>query len=169
MLLVLAAAPGVPAIAGDGHDHGAAQRSITMAPRTEARLGNQEVIVTYAGSKLVLFLQRYVDGTPTSGAELSVTADFMPSDLTEIAPGIYGSGELMLAGGRNDLEIAYTIGEESGTATLPLLLPGGAGGTAPAAAAAAPSGALPGFLLVLIAAGLFLGVNALLIRRVRVA
>ena len=57
-----------------------------MAPRAEARLGDQEVVITYVDRSLIVYLQRYVDGVPTTGAEIELLVDFLPSYPEEIAP-----------------------------------------------------------------------------------
>ncbi|HEV7369985.1 hypothetical protein [Arenibaculum sp.] len=154
--------------AGDGHNHGAAQRAIVVSPRAEVRLGGQEVVVTYGDGKLLVFLQRYVDGQPTVGAEVSATADFLPLDVQEIAPGIYASEPTELAGGRNEIEIAYTIDGRTETAAIPLTIPGGSA-VARAAPTSASAGSVPSLALALAAACIFIAVNAVLMRRVRQA
>src|SRR5262245_44159872 len=74
----------VPAIAsGADKDESAAERVVVVSPRAEARIGNQEVVIEYIDRKLLVFLQRYVDGVPTTGAKIEVTADFVPGDLEE--------------------------------------------------------------------------------------
>jgi hypothetical protein len=69
---------------------------IVVAPRIETRLGDQELVLTYVGGRVVAFLQRYVDGVPTTGAAIELTVDFIPTDLKEIAPGVYSSDRCRL-------------------------------------------------------------------------
>lgn len=167
--VLLAALPTMSAAwAADGHNHGAAQRAIVVSPRAEVRLGSQEVVVTYADGKLIVFLQRYVDGQPTTGAEVTATADFLPLDIREIAPGIYGSEPTELAGGLNEIEIAYTLDGRSETTVVPLTIPGGSA-IARASAVPAPAGSVPSLFLALVAACIFVAINAVLMRRVRQA
>src|SRR2546427_12526879 len=92
--------------------------TIAVAPRIETRLGAQELVLTYVGGRIVAFLQRYVDGVPTTGAAIELTIDFLPTDLKEIAPGIYSSDPMPLAGGSNDIDIALTLGEQKQAATV---------------------------------------------------
>ncbi len=147
------------------HSDAPTQRTIAVAPRAEMRIGNQEVVVTYVGGAVILFLHRYIDGVPTKGAELEITVDFMPSSLAEIAPGVYRSEPLSLAGGRNEIELAYVIGEQEGSEVIPITVPTNSK-TATARSNPAPStGSVPGPVLAAIAVLLFAGVNILLFRR----
>lgn len=170
--LFLAALPmlaAAPAQAQDGHNHGAGPRTITVAPRTEARIGNQEAVLAYDRNKLVLFLQRYSDGQPTIGAELGVTIDFVPVTFEEVAPGTYVASDVMLAAGRNELEVAYKIGDREGTDTLILNLPQASSSTSAALSARAPGTAVSGLLLAAIALAIYAGTTALLAARSRAA
>ena len=157
---LLAAAPRAAA-----HGDAPAQRAIAVAPRAEMRIGNQEVVVTYVGGAVVLFLHRYIDGVPTKGAELEITVDFMPSSLTEIAPGVYRSEPLSLAGGRNEIELAYAIGEQEGSEVIPITVPTNSKAAAARSNPAPSAGSVPGPVLAAIAVLLFAGVNVLLFRR----
>jgi hypothetical protein len=142
------------------------QQSVTIAPRTETRLGDQELVITYLDGKVVAFLQRYVDGVPISGAAIQLTIDFTPTDLKEIATGVYSSDPWQLSAGSNDIDVAVTVGEQKQNTTLALVIPSGTAKTAPPAVAAFVAvGAVPGFVLVIAAAVVFLGVNGLLLRR----
>jgi hypothetical protein len=131
------------------------------------RIGTQEVVVTYVGGAIVLFLHRFIDGVPTKGAELEITVDFMPASLAEIAPGVYRSEPLSLAGGRNEIELAYVIGEQEGNEVIPITVPTN-GRAATARSTPVPTGgSVPGPVLAAIAVLLFAGVNVLLFRRTR--
>jgi hypothetical protein len=140
-------------------------QSVAVAPRTETRLGDQELVITYLDGKVVAFLQRYVDGVPISGASLQLTIDFTPTDLKEIATGVYSSDPWQLSAGSNDIDVAVTVGDQKQNTTLALVIPSGAAKAAPAAAAFVAVGAVPGFVLALAAAVVFLGVNGLLLWR----
>ena len=97
LALLLAGSAG--AYAQDGHNHGAEPRAISVAPRAETRIGNQEAVIAYDRNRLVLFLQRYSDGEPTNGAQLEMTVDFVPVSFEEVAPGTYVATDVMLAAG----------------------------------------------------------------------
>lgn len=140
---------------------------ITVAPRVETRVGDQELVLTYIGGRIVAFLQRYVDGTPTTGAAIELTIDFLPTDLKEIAPGIYSSDPTPLAGGSNDIDVALTMGEAKQSATVTLMVTSAAK-AATATVIPVALGSVPGFVLVIGAVVVFLAVNGLLIRRGRV-
>jgi hypothetical protein len=151
----------------EAHSDAPAQRAIAVAPRAETRIGSQEVVVTYVGGAIVLFLHRYIDGVPTKGAELEITVDFMPSSLAEIAPGVYRSDPLSLAGGRNEVELAYVIGEQEGSEVIPITVPTNSKAATPRSNPAPSAGSVPGPVLAAIALLLFAGVNFLLFRRAR--
>jgi len=163
--LVLAFAPG--AYAQDGHNHGAEPRAISVAPRAEVRIGNQEAVIAYDRNRLVLFLQRYSDGEPTNGAQLEMTVDFVPVSFEEVAPGTYVATDVMLAAGRNDLELTYKIGDREGTQTIALSLPQRGVETSAMRKMAAPTNATHGLLLAGLAIGIYIGVSALLAFRSR--
>lgn len=157
------------AFAEEGHNHGPAPRTISVAPRTEARIGNQEAVLAYDRGKLVLFLQRYADGQPTSGAQIEMTIDFVPVTFEEVAPGTYVASDVMLAAGRNDLELSYKIGERDGTDTLTLNLPQGATETTATRKMNAPGSAVSGLLLAGLAIAIYAAMTALLALRSRTA
>jgi hypothetical protein len=168
MLFALAGWGGAAFAHGD-EPHGDAPhggRSITVAPRAEARIGAQEAVIAYLDGKVVVFLQRYIDGVPTAGAEIELTIDFIPESLEEVAPGVYSSGDWPLAAGRNDVELAYTLGEEKGSAALVLAMPEGAAATAQPEPSLAAWG-IPGFIMIVFAVLIFAAVNGLLAQRAR--
>ena len=165
--VALLLAGGVGAYAQDGHNHGAEPRAITVAPRAEIRIGNQEAVVAYDRNRLVLFLQRYSDGLPTTGAQLEMTIDFVPVSFEEVAPGTYVANDVMLAGGRNDLELTYKIGDRDGTVTVPLTLQQRGIETSATRKMTAPTNATHGLLLAGLAIGIYIGVSALLAFRSR--
>lgn len=165
VLLLLAG--GAAVHAQDGHDHGAAPRAIIVSPRAEARIGNQEAVIAYDRNRLVLFLQRYSDGQPTTGAQLEMTIDFVPVSFEEVAPGTYVANDVMLAGGRNDLELTYKIGEREGTEIIPLTLVQRSVETSVTRKMTAPSTTTHGLLLAGLAIGIYIAVSALLAFRSR--
>jgi hypothetical protein len=152
------------------HDDGPEARAIFMAPRAEIRIGNQEAVLLYIDRKLMVFLQRYVDGVPTTGAKLQATADFIPGDLDEVAPGVYSGDSWTLAGGRNEIELDYTIAGKSGQVTVPLIISTNAAqipGQLPILKGKIAAGAVPGFVLALAALFTYAIVNLLFLRRSR--
>src|SRR5690606_28744528 len=71
--LVLAAflAMAVPSAAwAQAHDHGPAQKVIQVAPRAEFRNANHEGVLVHENGRLILYLHRFSDGNPLSGAEV---------------------------------------------------------------------------------------------------
>jgi len=152
-------------IAAAHEDEPVRQQSVTVAPRTEARLGDQELVITYLDGKVVAFLQRFVDGVPISGASIQLTIDFTPTDLKEIATGVYSSDAWPLSAGSNDIDVAVAVGDQKQNATVALVIPSGEAKAPTPVAAFVAVGAVPGFVLAIAAALVFLGVNGLLIWR----
>lgn len=143
------------------HDDEPPVQAIVVAPRAEARLGSQEAVITYVNRSLIVYLQRYVDGVPTTGADIELVVDFLPSHPEEIAPGVYVANDVSLAGNRDEVELSVTIDGRTDSAVLPLVTPAAArtAGTAPRAVA------VPGIVFAIAAAAIFAGVNALFFRR----
>ncbi|MDF1794822.1 MAG: hypothetical protein P1U88_23140 [Thalassobaculaceae bacterium] len=182
--LLIAVSAGV-ALASD--DHGG-PKAVTVSPRVEARVGTHQFVLVYASRqlfedrkfqffgnvqrtkfdepRLALFVEDYATAKPVSGAEIEAMVNFLPGAMTEISPGVYVTEEMVLGGGRNEVEISYTIGAESGDVSMLLLVAGGeTSGTSASAAAvsavkptAIPSWVFVGgaVLIYLAAAGLFL-------------
>ena len=174
-----------------GHDGGTVTATTTaiVSPRVETRLGDKQLVLIYvnrrayedtaswffggnepaklADPRIVVFLEGFSDAVPTSGAKLEAVINFIPEALSEAAPGVYFSGPVVLAGGRNEIELNYTIGEESGTLSLMLQVPGGAtqetGGVTIEGAAAA----IPSWFLALVALVIYASIFGLFLRRQR--
>jgi hypothetical protein len=188
-LLCLAAAltwlPGQPGWAAG--DHGAA-KTISVAPRSEARVGTRQFVLVYANRqifedrhlqlfgnvqrpkfdrpRLALFVEDFATAEPVVGGEVEATVNFLPESMSEVAPGVYVTEEVVLGGGRNEVEVAFTVADE--TVTVPMLLVVAGGDSAETAASAAAVSAvkpvaIPSWLFVAaglavyaVAAGLFL-------------
>jgi hypothetical protein len=97
--------------------------SVVMAPRTEARIGQFEMVTVFSKQIFAVFLSRYADGTPVAGAKIEAGTDLQSADLTETDPGVYSTKELLMAPGRNDLTIKIRAGEVTTTQPLALILP----------------------------------------------
>lgn len=181
-LLLLPAADGWAA-----GDHGAA-KTISVAPRSEARVGTRQYVLVYANRqifedrhlqlfgnvqrpkfdrpRLALFVEDFGTAEPVSGGEVEATVNFLPETMSEVAPGVYVSEEVVLGGGRNEVEVAFTLADE--TVTVPMLLVVAGGESAETAASAAAVSAvkpvaIPSWLFVVaglavyaLAAGVFL-------------
>jgi hypothetical protein len=172
VLLAATLLVGMPGIAAaqDGHDHGGGgPRTINVAPRTETRIGNQEAVLAYDRNKLVLFLQRYSDGQPTTGAEIEMTIDFVPVSFEEVVPGTYVASDVMLPAGRSELEMTYKIGDKEGTENMVLILPQAGVQLASARQMSIPQTTVSGFALAGIALAIYAAVTALLALRSRLA
>jgi hypothetical protein len=72
-----------------------------------------------------------------------------------------------LAGGRNEIELVYKIGDQEGTETIPIIIPTSTSKVTRTTLTPQSSNGIPGPALAAIAVVLFLGVNFLLFRRAR--
>jgi hypothetical protein len=173
-----------PARASD--DHGGA-KAINVSPRLEARFDDQQLVLVYANRqlyedkpllsfnnkqvvkfgdpRLVLFLENYVTGVPTIGAEIDLTLNFLPHTLKETAPGVYQTEKLILGGGRNEVELSYKIGAKEGDLTLMLVIPAGATSLANSVASSIPPPTVPGWVYALGGLAIYLLVTAVFWRR----
>ena len=163
--------------------------AISVSPRVEARIGDKQLLLLYSNRQLfedtamsvrifggiqpvklaepriVVFLEGYADAIPIEGAMFEAVINFLPEELTEAAPGVYLSGPVVLGGGRNEIELNYTIGKESGTLPLVLLVPGGATSGTGAVAVEAPPPVIPSWTFALAALITYAAVLWLYIRR----
>lgn len=160
-LLLFAAGP-LDAADGHGHDHGG-KTEVVVAPRTEARIGDRQLVLVYTQGRLVAFLEGFATGVPIRGAEMEATVNFQPEPLTEVAPGVYRSAEIALSGGGNEIELAWRAGTEDGTATLTLQIPTGA--AAAGGLDSLPVPKVPGWVFLAAALLLYGGVTLLFWRR----
>ncbi len=108
--------------------------SVVIAPRTEARAGQFEMVSVFSHQIYAVFLSRYADGSPVTGATLEASTDLQSAKLTETDPGVYSTKELLMTSGKNDVTIKYHAGAVSGSVEVPLMMPA----EAPAPAAPPP-------------------------------
>lgn len=163
--------------------------AISVSPRVEARIGDKQLLLLYsnrrafqdttmavrifggiqpvklAEPRIALFLENFIDATPIEGAKFEAVINFLPEELTEAAPGVYLSGPVVLGGGRNEIKLNYTIGADSGTLTLKLLVPGGATSGTGAVAVEAPPPVIPSWTFALAALIIYAAVLWLYFRR----
>lgn len=142
------------------HSHGPAPQVIVVGPRSEVRIANQEAVLTYQNDALVVFLHRYSDGEPTTGADVEATVNFIANPMEEIAPGVYRA-EAQLTAGRNDVELSYAMGDQSGSAATSITLPSRAGASQRSNARQSHAVGLPPYVLIALAIGLYVVVSLL--------
>ena len=162
--------------------HGAA-KVVKVSPRLEARFDDQQLVLVYANRqlyedkslfafnnkqatkfadpRLVVFLENYINGSPTTGAQMDLLLNFLPQKLTETSPGVYQSEKVILGGGRNEVELNYKIGDKQGSMTLMLVIPAGATSLATSVTTSVPSPTVPGWVYALGALAIYLMVTAL--------
>lgn len=83
LLLAVVLAMASPALAHEGHDHGppAAEMPISNHPRANAVSEDYEVVAVLKGEELFIYVDRFADNSPVTGARLTVTigtTDFQP-------------------------------------------------------------------------------------------
>ena len=142
------------------HSHGPAPQVIVVGPRSEMRIANQEAVLTYHNDAPIVFLHRYSDGEPTTGADVEATVNFIVSPMAEIAPGVYRA-EAQLTAGRNDVELSYALGDQSGSAATSITLPSRAGAVQRTNSRSSHAIGLPPYVLVAIAIGLYVAISLL--------
>ena len=174
---VLSAAP----VAWAHGDHGAAPPgAVSIAPRTDARIGTMEIVAVFSHQALAVFVSRFADGAPVSGAKVSVSSDLQSADLEQTDQGLYVTRDILLAPGHNDLTVSLTVDGVTKTQDIGLSTPGEHAAAKPAGGKAAtagswialPSAALTGNVALSgsVAAVLLLGSGTMLLwrrRRVR--
>jgi hypothetical protein len=182
MLLIVCFFGVVGELAAKTGDHGAA-KVVRVSPRLEARFDDQQLVLVYANRqlyedklffafnnrqaakfadpRLVVFLENYIDGSPTTGAQIDLSLNFLPQKLTETSPGVYQSEKVILGGGRNEIELNYKIGDKQGSMTLMLVIPAGATSLATSVTTSVPAPTVPGWVYALGALAIYLIVTAL--------
>ena len=155
----------MPMTAWAAGDHGPAPTTISIAPRSEMRFDNQQLVVLYASGRLFIFMENFSDGRPTQGAELEAVINFLPETLTEIAPGTYQSEPVSLSAGRTDIELSWRIGEQEGMVPVVLQIPGRLGSANDLTTMPAPD--IPGWVFLLLAVGLYVGIMGLFWHQIR--
>lgn len=144
----------VPAAWAHG-DHGAAPPgAASIAPRTDARIGTMEIVAVFSHQALAVFVSRFADGAPVSGAKVSVSSDLQSADLEQTDQGLYVTRDILLAPGHNDLTVSLTVDGVTKTQDIGLSTPGEHAAAKPAGGKAAMAGswlALPSAALTLVA------------------
>ena len=169
------------------HGYGGGGVEIVVAPRTEARLDNLQVVLVYANRRLyederiqffgkkraekfadpriAVFLENLLTGEPTTGAKLEATINFVPEPLSEIAPGVYVTKNVVLGGGRNEIELAYKIDDKEGSLPMILVVPGGQSSGATVTTAVAPPVKIPDWVFALVILVIYGGVTGIFLKR----
>jgi len=134
-----------------GHSHGdeetahavLAESVQELYPRAATRLGAHQVLVIYATdsigkkladiqsgesgseqSRLVLFIDDYATASPTVGASLDVSVDFVPYSPIERSPGMYVVEEVTMGPGDHEIELTLTADAYTDQGVMMLTIPG---------------------------------------------
>ena len=124
-----------PALAHEGHDHGAAQPPVskTIAPRGEALSDAFELVAIPRDGTLTLFLDRFRTNEPVTGATVEVETPEGPKVATATPDGGYALPAAWLSKpGRHDLVATVTAGNEVDVLPVAVTVPAGAAAAAPA-------------------------------------
>ncbi|MEE7450929.1 RND transporter [Methylobacterium radiotolerans] len=132
-----------PALAHEGHDHGAAQPPVskTIAPRGEALSDTFELVAIPRDGTLTLFLDRFRTNEPVTGATIEVETPAGPKVATAAAEGGYALPAAWLSkSGRHEFAVTVTAGTDVDVLPVTVTVPDGKAmaGPAPAAPSAAP-------------------------------
>ncbi len=118
--------PGGPALAHEGHDHGAAQPPVskTIAPRGEALSDAFELVAIPRDGTLTLFLDRFRTNEPVPGATIEVETPDGPRVATATTDGGYALPAPWLSKpGRHDLVATVTAGDAVDVLTVAVTVP----------------------------------------------
>ena len=99
--------------AGHDHDEGKATPAGQAAPRFESHSDLFELVGVLENGKLTLYLDRYRDNVPVTGARLEVEGDAFKGEATPEAGGTYTlPGDRFASPGRHALTFTVTAGDE---------------------------------------------------------
>ena len=178
-VLLLIAAGLSPALAHEGHDHGAAPPPVssTIAPRAEASSADLELVAVARDTQLTIYLDAFRTNRPVERAVLEIDSSTGTLKPKETAPGVYTvEAPFLRKAGTHDLAITVTTDSIVDVLTATLRIPQAAApeadvggsrffGIDPAVAADVrkrlPVGSLP--ILLWIVAGFGAGVAATLL------
>jgi cobalt-zinc-cadmium efflux system membrane fusion protein len=180
-LLVALASPALPVLSGpalahEGHDHGAdaPPAPAATAPRAEAVSERFELVAVVQGTDLVLYLDAFATNAPVPEASVAVMTPEGRRRAAETAPGTYRlASPWLLAGDDHDLVVGISVEGRTDILNLDLHVPAPAatpavGPSTPGTAATALADRLARQNPAALAAGGFLmglGVFALVRRR----
>jgi hypothetical protein len=151
MALVLAVASGWCAPAGAHGDHGAAPPGAVMIAPSEPPPGPVEIVAEFTGGTFAVFLSRFADGAPITGAKVEASTDLQSADLAESDAGVYVTKDILLADGHNDIAVAFAVaGAAARTQNLTITIAEPPHPAAPPAAAVWP---LPSWQTIKLAGG----------------
>ncbi|WP_430913395.1 efflux RND transporter periplasmic adaptor subunit [Methylobacterium sp. sgz302541] len=125
---LLAAVLAEPALAHDGHDHGAAQPPVskTIAPRGEALSDAFELVATPRDGTLTLFLDRFRTNEPVTGATVEIETPEGPRTAIAAPDGGYALPAPWLSKpGRHEFAATVTAGEEVDVLAVSVTVPDG--------------------------------------------
>ena len=97
--------------------------AVVIAPRAEARVGQTEIVTVFTKQIFAVFLSRYADDVPITGAKVEASTDLQTAELTETDPGVYSTQELLMSSGRNDMTIKFSIAGVTSEKAMPLMMP----------------------------------------------
>ena len=145
-LALLAAVLAVPALAHEGHDHGAAPPPVskTIAPRGEALSDALELVAILRDGTMTLFLDRFRTNEPVPGATIEVETPEGPRTATATLEGAYALLAPWLSKpGRHELVATVTAGDAVDVLAVAVTVPDRNAAPAALPAKPAPAQAVP--------------------------
>jgi len=125
--MMLAAVFGaLPAVAHEGHDHGAPPPpvSVTIAPRADASSADFELVAIARGAKLRIYVDTFRGNEPVQGADIEVDGPGGTNKATAMPDGAYTLDAPWLARpGRYDLAFTVQTGDAIDILTATLTVP----------------------------------------------
>ncbi|MFD1283112.1 RND transporter, partial [Methylobacterium goesingense] len=115
-----------PALAHEGHDHGAEAppAPAATAPRAEAVSERFELVAVVQGTHLVLYLDAFASNAPVPEASVAVMTPEGRRRAAETAPGTYRlAAPWLAAGGDHDLIVGVSVEGRTDILNLDLHLP----------------------------------------------
>lgn len=112
----------VPAVAHEGHDHGApVPVDASWAPRATARSNDFDLVAVLAGKQLVVWLDRAADNAPVNKAQIEVEGGAWKGVATAAADGSYHVDAAGLAEAGSH-ELVFTVQAGDAVDLLPATL-----------------------------------------------
>lgn len=125
-LLLLLPSTALPALAHEGHDHGAAAKSPAgpAAPRVTAVSENYQFVGIVEGEVLVIYLDRFADNEPVTSASIEVTVGDTPVQAELQKNGTYEvTSSRLKTPGSHDVIVNITDGATSDLLVAALAIP----------------------------------------------
>ncbi|GHA12681.1 hypothetical protein [Oceanisphaera arctica] len=150
-----------PLYAHEGHDHAPPEQAATAITALRATAHSElfELVAVPDGSQLIIYLDRWQDNAPVTGATLELESDSWQAEATELSPGTYRvEAPFVISPGQYELMFTITTDDDLDLLTTTLDI-------SPLPVATAPEHPMPMFALMAVAIVIALLLLYLLLRR----